>query len=94
VPAASSSDCGTWRCTSAWPSGYEAADFIADRLARYGVVAGSPSSIALACAQAQVCFNLMVADQQRIYDAILTGEPRPFQPQALPTFAQIYRMGS
>lgn len=37
--------------------------------------------------------DMFVADQQRVYDAILTGEPRPFQARPLPTFAQIYRLG-
>lgn len=36
-------------------------------------------------------FALFVADQQRVHDAILTGNCAPFEPKELPTFAQILR---
>jgi hypothetical protein len=39
----------------------------------------------------RVVFALFVADHQRVWDAITTGQPRPFDACLLPTWAAILR---
>jgi hypothetical protein len=39
------------------------------------------------------CIAVLVRDQQRVYDAIVTGETRPFEARELPAFATIMRLG-
>lgn len=52
---------------------------------------GDEAAIEFASGYMDQLLDLFVADQQRVYDAILTGECAPFEARQLPTFAQILR---